>query len=181
MEKIFLPTLHTFAMNNVFTGSSGPLRFRVAPTVVKKTPKEVDMEASSMFGELWHGIFCYEKSEIEAKEEFPLTEETRSDHAVVDTVRKGVTQTGIPLILHFGLCEEEERPALAAKLVSDDALFFLINSYTTGLSPLTMTYLLDLQVKKPHGGRTEAGELGLRVSATGSVLPCGASARWQRE
>ena len=69
---------------------------------------------------------------------------------------------------------------LAAKLVADDALFFLINSYTTGLSPLTMTYLLDLKVKKPHGGRTEAGELGLRVSATGSVLPCGASARWQR-
>jgi 23S rRNA (cytosine1962-C5)-methyltransferase len=69
---------------------------------------------------------------------------------------------------------------LAAKLVSDDALFFLINSYTTGLSPLTMTYLLDLKVKKPHGGITEAGELGLRVSATGSVLPCGASARWQR-
>ena len=51
------------------------------------------------------------------KEEFPLTEETRSDHAVVDTVRKGVTQTAITLILHFGLCEEEERPALAAKLV----------------------------------------------------------------
>ena len=70
---------------------------------------------------------------------------------------------------------------LAAKLVADDALFFLINSYTTGLSPLTMTYLLDLKVKKPHGGHTEAGELGLRVSATGSVLPCGASARWQRD
>ena len=75
----------------------------------------------------------------------------------------------------------DELVALAAKLVSDDALFFLINSYTTGLSPLTMTYLLDLQVKKPHGGRTEAGELGLRVTATGSVLPCGASARWQRD
>ena len=51
------------------------------------------------------------------KEEFPLTEETRPGHAMVDTVRKGVTQTAITLILHFGLCEEEERPALAAKLV----------------------------------------------------------------
>jgi alpha-L-rhamnosidase len=51
------------------------------------------------------------------KEEFPLTEETRPGHAPVDTVRKGVTQTAITLILHFGLCEEEERPALAAKLV----------------------------------------------------------------
>ena len=51
------------------------------------------------------------------KEEFPLTEATRPDHAPVDTVRKGVTQTGITLILHFDLCEEDERPALAAKLV----------------------------------------------------------------
>ena len=51
------------------------------------------------------------------KEEFPLTEVTRIEHAPVDTVRRGVTQTAITLILHFNLCEEEERPALAAKLV----------------------------------------------------------------
>ena len=75
----------------------------------------------------------------------------------------------------------DELVGLAAQLVSDDALFFLINSYTTGLSPLTMSYLLDLKVKAHHGGHTEAAELGLRVSATGSPLPCGASARWERE
>ena len=74
----------------------------------------------------------------------------------------------------------DELVALAAQLVSDDALFFLINSYTTGLSPLTMCYLLDLKVKKQHGGHTTAGELGLRVTATGSPLPCGASARWEK-
>ena len=51
------------------------------------------------------------------KEEFPYTEETRPGHAPVDTVRKGVTQTALTLILHFDLCEENERPALAAKLV----------------------------------------------------------------
>ena len=52
------------------------------------------------------------------KEEFPMTEELLPGRRKgVDTVRKGVTQTGITLILHFGLCEEEERPALAAKLV----------------------------------------------------------------
>lgn len=51
------------------------------------------------------------------KEAFPLTEATRPGHAIVDTVRKGITQTGITLILHFDLCEESERPALAAKLV----------------------------------------------------------------
>jgi alpha-L-rhamnosidase len=53
------------------------------------------------------------------KEEFPFTEEPLIPgvSAPVDTVRRGVTQTGITLILHFGLCEESERAALAAKLV----------------------------------------------------------------
>ncbi len=51
------------------------------------------------------------------KEEFPYTEITKPGHAPVDTVRKGVTQTALTLILHFDLCEENERPALAAKLV----------------------------------------------------------------
>ncbi len=70
---------------------------------------------------------------------------------------------------------------LAANLLSDQALFMLVNSYTTGLSPMTMSYLVDLKIRKTHGGHTEAGELGLRVKCTGSPLPCGASARWQRQ
>jgi len=49
----------------------------VVPTVVMKTPKEVDMEASSMTAEYWHGLFCYEKSEMEGKETFPMSEEGR--------------------------------------------------------------------------------------------------------
>ncbi len=51
------------------------------------------------------------------KEAFPYTEVLPEGHAPVDTVRKGVTQTALVLILHFGLCTQEERPALAAKLV----------------------------------------------------------------
>ena len=51
------------------------------------------------------------------KDEFPYTEIRVNEHAPVDTVRKGVTQTALTLILHFDLCEESERPALAAKLV----------------------------------------------------------------
>ena len=74
----------------------------------------------------------------------------------------------------------DELVSLASTLLSDNAIFFLINSYTTGLSASTMTYLLDLKVKSRLGGRTEGGELGLRVSATGSPLPAGASARWER-
>ena len=53
--EIFLPTLHTFENNNIFTGSCGLLRFRIAPTVVMATPKEVDLAASSIHAELWHG------------------------------------------------------------------------------------------------------------------------------
>ena len=78
MEDLFIPTLHTFENNNVFTGSWGLLRFKITPAITMKTPKEVDMEASSMKAEYWHGLFCYEKSEIEAEQVFPLSEEGRS-------------------------------------------------------------------------------------------------------
>ena len=77
MAELFLPTLHTFAMKNIFTGSCGLFRFRVKPNVVMATPKEVDFEQSTMEVEFWHGLFCYEKSEMEGKETFPLTEEGR--------------------------------------------------------------------------------------------------------
>ena len=74
---IYLPTLHTFAMNNEFTGSCGLLRFKIVPNIVKKTPKEVDMEKSSIFAEYWHGPFCYEKSQMEGSQTFPMSEEGR--------------------------------------------------------------------------------------------------------
>jgi 23S rRNA (cytosine1962-C5)-methyltransferase len=67
---------------------------------------------------------------------------------------------------------------LTARLLSDEPLFFLVNSYTTGLSPMTMSYLLELNVRSRFGGCLESGELGLRVSQTGAYLPCGASSRW---
>ena len=75
--EIFIPTLHTFAMKNVFTGSCGMLRFKITPEVTMATPKEVDFAASSIKAELWHGLYCYEKSEVEKTENFPMTEEGR--------------------------------------------------------------------------------------------------------
>ena len=76
---IYLPTLHSFAMNNVFTGSEGNLRFRIVPKVVKASgSKEVDMENSSIFAEFWHGPLCYEKSTMEGEATFPMSEEGRS-------------------------------------------------------------------------------------------------------
>ena len=75
----------------------------------------------------------------------------------------------------------DELIGLAARLLSDQPLFFLINSYTTGLSPMTMSYLLKLKVQNRFGGSIHAEELGLRVTQTGAFLPCGASTRWSAE
>ena len=77
MEELFLPTLHTFAMNNIFTGSLGAFRFRAKPNVIMATPKEVDFEQSTILAEYWHGPYCYEKSEMEGAETFPMTQEGR--------------------------------------------------------------------------------------------------------
>jgi len=79
VKELFIPTLHTFAMNNVFTGSCGLFRFRVQPNVIMASAKEVDFENSTIHVEYWHGLFCYEKSEIEGENTFPLTEEGRTE------------------------------------------------------------------------------------------------------
>lgn len=79
MDELFIPTLHTFAMNNVFTGSFGDFRFKIKPDIKMKTPKEVDFETSTMLAEYWHGLFCYEKSTIEGQSVFPLTELGRAE------------------------------------------------------------------------------------------------------
>ena len=67
--------------------------------------------------------------------------------------------------------------ALVAGVLSDTPLFFLLNSYTTGLSVSTMKYIADLHMGR-FGGHAEAEELGLRVSSTGGALPCGGSVRY---
>lgn len=67
---------------------------------------------------------------------------------------------------------------LTAKLLDKNALFFLINSYTTGLQPAVLTYLLNATVGKRLGGTAVSSEIGLPVKRNGWVLPCGASGRW---
>jgi len=79
MIDIFLPTLHSFAMNNIFTGSWGAFRFRAEPKVVMATAKEVDFEQSSIHAEFWHGPFCYELSQMEGERTFPMTQEGLED------------------------------------------------------------------------------------------------------
>ena len=79
MADLYLPTLHSFAMKNPFTGSCGMFRFRIKPNVEMATPKEVDFEKSTMTAEIWHGLFCYEKSTVESSRTFPMTEEGRME------------------------------------------------------------------------------------------------------
>lgn len=79
METLYLPTLHTFANNNSFTGSCGALRFKITPQVVMENAKEVDMAASSLKAEFWHGLYCYEKSDMEGERSFPMSEAGRQE------------------------------------------------------------------------------------------------------
>lgn len=67
---------------------------------------------------------------------------------------------------------------LVAGVLSDDPLFFILNSYTTGLAPSVLTYILESLLSKRHGGRAVSDELGLPVTASGLCLPCGATGRW---
>ena len=68
---------------------------------------------------------------------------------------------------------------LCAELLSDKPLFFLINSYTTGFAPSVLSYLLGLEVVSRFGGRVVSDEIGLPVTDTGLILPCGSSGRWE--
>ena len=68
---------------------------------------------------------------------------------------------------------------LCAQLLSDQPLFLLINSYTTGLAPSVLTYMLSVELMPKHRGHVCSGELGLPVEESGLILPCGASGRWE--
>ena len=67
--------------------------------------------------------------------------------------------------------------ALAANVLSEKPLFFLLNSYTTGLSASTMKYIADTRLLSKYEGKSEADELGLPVEETKLALPCGSSVR----
>ncbi len=68
-----------------------------------------------------------------------------------------------------------------AGALSDKPLFFLLNSYTTGLSPSVMAYILSVTVRERFGGVVSADEIGLPVTRTGLVLPCGSTAIWREQ
>lgn len=69
---------------------------------------------------------------------------------------------------------------LCSQVLSENAVFMILNSYTTGLSPAVMQYLLGVTIAKRFGGDVSSEEIGLKVSDTGLSLPCGSTAIWQR-
>ena len=69
---------------------------------------------------------------------------------------------------------------LCTEVLSDDPLFFLINSYTTGLSPKVLENILNLTVNKSFKGNISSGEIGLPMEKSNLVLPCGIYGRWEK-
>lgn len=67
---------------------------------------------------------------------------------------------------------------LCAKLLSDNPVFFIINSYTTGLQPAVLSYIINTEITAYFGGKVSADEIGLPVTSNGLTFPCGCSARW---
>ena len=70
---------------------------------------------------------------------------------------------------------------LCGQLLSDNPLFFLLNSYTTGLSASVMEYILGVCLTPGHGGKVSSSEIGLPVKLSGYNLPCGSTAIWQKD
>lgn len=69
---------------------------------------------------------------------------------------------------------------LTTQLLTEDSKFLLINSYTTGLQPAVLSYMINTAIVSKFGGSVEANEIGLPVAEDGLVLPCGASGRWTK-
>lgn len=69
---------------------------------------------------------------------------------------------------------------LTTQILAKDALFFLVNSYTTGLQPAVLSYMMNASIAGRFGGKADADEIGLPVTESGLILPCGASGRWSR-
>ena len=123
MAELFLPTLHTFAMNNIFTGSKGLFRFRAEPKVVMANPKEVDFAQSAIHVEYWHGLYCYEKSTMEGECTFPMSEEGREAFlANIEGEFPGLRGVGIGRTVFSGFLLAE---CFLGKLVAIEVLYGL--------------------------------------------------------
>ena len=69
---------------------------------------------------------------------------------------------------------------LCTQVMTEEPLFYLVNSYTTGLQPAVIAYMMNTEIVSRFGGSVASDEIGLPVKENGLVLPCGASGRWQK-
>ncbi|MBO4265256.1 MAG: class I SAM-dependent methyltransferase [Clostridia bacterium] len=99
------------------------------------------------------------------------------DAVIMDPPSYGRGPRGEVWKLEDQICELID---LSLQVLSDEPLFFLLNSYTTGLSASAMAYLVDITIGKKYGGKSDAQDLALPVSASGGALPCGSSVRWTK-
>ncbi len=99
----------------------------------------------------------------------------RYDAVIMDPPSYGRGPTG-----EVWKLEEDLYPfvELVSGVLSDEPLFVILNSYTTGLAPGVLTYILETLISKKFGGRAVSGELGLPVSESALTLPCGSAGRW---
>lgn len=105
-----------------------------------------------------------------------IRRERRYDAIIMDPPSYGRGPTGEVWKLEDDLFDFV---SLCAGALSDHPLFVIINSYTTGLSPSVLTYISETVFSKRFGGKSVSSELGLPVTASGLVLPCGATCRWE--
>ncbi len=97
------------------------------------------------------------------------------DAIVMDPPSYGRGPGGEVWKIEESICNFVRRCAL---LLSDDPLFFIINSYTTGLAPTVLTNLMKICLPE---GKVESSEIGVNITASSMVLPCGATGRWEKE
>jgi len=100
----------------------------------------------------------------------------RYDAVIMDPPSYGRGPSGEIWKLEEGLFDLVE---LCRGVLTDKPLFFIINSYTTGLAPSVLSYILNTLITARFGGHTECGELGLPVTETGLFFPCGSAGRWR--
>lgn len=70
---------------------------------------------------------------------------------------------------------------LCEEVLSDNPLFFLINSYTTGMSPTVLENILNITINRKYNGRVTSGEVGLPMKSSNLILPCGIYGLWEDE
>ncbi len=98
------------------------------------------------------------------------------DAIIMDPPSYGRGTNGEVWKFEENICELVE---ICTKVLSENPLFFLINSYTTGISSKVLENLLQLNISKKYGGKVESGEIGLPMTNSKLILPCGIYGRWE--